>query len=273
VTVLDSRQVEETPEPDRVDLSRAQEQVLRAHGVTRSFGGVAAVADVSLEVARGRCVGLIGPNGAGKSTVLNMLAGSERADAGVVYLEDVDVTRLPAYQRARRGLIRTFQIASEFSNLTVLENLLVAAPSGPLNSLTSAFLPRRWLGLQDEALERAWTLLKGVNLEGKGDQLAGTLSGGERRLVEIVRALMSQPKILLLDEPTAGVNPARIRDVEDYLATVLADGVTILMVEHQLEVVNRLCDNVYVMAAGRIIATGSLEAVRQQPQVIDAYVG
>jgi ABC-type branched-subunit amino acid transport system ATPase component len=246
---------------------------LRAEGITRSFGGVTAVDGVDLQVATGQCVGLIGPNGAGKSTLLNILAGAERADSGSVFLEGRDVTKLPAYRRARLGLIRTFQIASEFSNLTVLENLLVAAPEPALNSLAAAFLRRRWTGPQAAALERAVALLQGVRLEEKADELAGTLSGGQRRLVEIVRALMSQPKILLLDEPTAGVDPGRIRDVEDYITTVRSSGVTILMVEHQLEVVNRVCDSVYVMAEGRVIASGSLDAVRRQREVVEAYVG
>jgi neutral amino acid transport system ATP-binding protein len=246
---------------------------LRAAGVTRSFGGVTAVDRVDLEVPRGQCVGLIGPNGAGKSTLLNILAGAERADAGAVFLGDRDVTKLPSYRRARLGLIRTFQIASEFSNLTVLENLLVASPEPVLNSLAAAFVVRRWRGPQQEALAQAVELLKGVRLEDKADDLAGTLSGGQRRLVEIIRALMSRPKILLLDEPTAGVDPGRIRDVENYITTVRSSGVTILMVEHQLEVVNRLCDTVYVMAEGRVIASGSLEAVRQQREVVEAYVG
>jgi neutral amino acid transport system ATP-binding protein len=247
--------------------------MLRAQGVTRTFGGVHAVDGVDLELPQGHCIGLIGPNGAGKSTLLNILAGAERADSGTVTLEGRDVTSLPAYKRARLGLIRTFQIASEFSNLTVLENLLVASPEPALNSLAAAFLPRRWSRLQAEALERALTLLEGVRLQEKGDELAGTLSGGQRRLVEIVRALMSRPKLLLLDEPTAGVDPRRILEVEDYIKTIQATGVTILLVEHQLEVVNRICDSVYVMAEGRVIASGPLAEVRRQREVVEAYVG
>jgi ABC-type branched-subunit amino acid transport system ATPase component len=247
--------------------------MLRAEGLRRSFGGVTAVDGVDLEVPRGHCVGLIGPNGAGKSTLLNILAGAESADTGSVWLDGRDVTKLPAYKRARLGLIRTFQIASEFSNLTVLENLLVAAPDPALNSLASAFLPWRWARPQEEALERALALLQGVRLEEKADELAGTLSGGQRRLVEITRALISSPKILLLDEPTAGVDPGRIGDIEEYIKEVQSSGVTILMVEHQLEVVDRACDSVYVMAEGRIIAYGSLDEVRQQREVVEAYVG
>ncbi len=247
--------------------------VLEAIAVRRAFGGVTAVDNVDVEVGRGQCVGLIGPNGAGKSTLLNVLAGAERPDSGRVRFESRDVTRLPAYRRARLGLIRTFQLASEFPNLTVLENLLAADPSPRLNSLAAAFLPPLGRRSEREALERANDLLKGIRLEEMGDELAGTLSGGQRRLVEIVRALMADPKVLLLDEPTAGVDPGRIREVEDYIKEVQRSGVTILMVEHQLEVVNRICDIVHVMAEGRIIASGTLDAVRQQEEVVAAYVG
>jgi branched-chain amino acid transport system ATP-binding protein len=241
--------------------------------VTRAFGGVQAVDHVDLEIGRGQSVGLIGPNGAGKSTLLNILAGAERPDSGSVFLEGRNITRLPAYRRARLGLVRTFQLASEFPNLTVLENLLVAAPGRALNSLAAAFLPPVWSGPEAETRERALELLRGIRLDHMADDLAGTLSGGQRRLVEIVRALMADPKILLLDEPTAGVDPRRIREVEDYIQQIQSTGVTILMVEHRLEVVNRICDIVHVMAEGRIIASGTLDAVRRQEEVVDAYVG
>jgi ABC-type branched-subunit amino acid transport system ATPase component len=247
--------------------------VLEAVSVRRAFGGVTAVDDVDLSVTRGQCVGLIGPNGAGKSTLLNVLAGAERPDSGRVLFEGRDVTRLPAYRRARLGLIRTFQMASEFPNLTVLENLLAADPTPRLNSLGAAFLPSIWRRREQAALEKAMNLLRGIRLDQLGDDLAGTLSGGQRRLVEIVRALMASPQILLLDEPTAGVDPGRIREVEEYVQEVQRSGVTILMVEHQLDVVNRICDEVHVMAEGRIIASGTLDAVRQQEQVVEAYVG
>jgi ABC-type branched-subunit amino acid transport system ATPase component len=247
--------------------------VLEAVAIGRSFGGVTAVDHVDLKVNRGQCVGLIGPNGAGKSTLLNVLAGAERPDVGRVLLDGRDVTRMPAYRRARLGLIRTFQIASEFPNLTVLENLVTADPTPSLNSLGAAFFPRVWRQREHAALERAMERLKGIRLDDLGDELAGTLSGGQRRLVEIVRALMAQPKVLLLDEPTAGVDPGRIREVEEYVQQVQRSGVTIVMVEHQLDVVNRICDDVHVMAEGRIIASGTLDEVRQQEEVVEAYVG
>jgi branched-chain amino acid transport system ATP-binding protein len=247
--------------------------ILKAVSVTRAFGGVRAVDHVDLEVQEGLCVGLIGPNGAGKSTLLNVLAGAERPETGSIFLGSRNITRLPAYRRARLGIVRTFQLASEFPNLTVLENLLAAAPSRALNSLAVALLPPLWAKTEQEALERALELLRGIRLDHMADELAGTLSGGQRRLVEIVRALMAEPKVLLLDEPTAGVDPGRLREVEDYIQHVQRAGVTILMVEHQLDVVSRICDIVHVMAEGRIIASGTLDAVRRQEHVVEAYVG
>jgi branched-chain amino acid transport system ATP-binding protein len=247
--------------------------ILKAVAITRAFGGVRAVDEVDLEVQRGQCVGLIGPNGAGKSTLLNVLAGAERPDSGAVYLEGRKVTRLAAYRRARLGMVRTFQLASEFPNLTVLENLLAASPSRVLNSLAASFIPPLWRAQEKQELERALELLRGIRLDHMADDLAGTLSGGQRRLVEIVRALMAEPKLLLLDEPTAGVDPGRMREVEEYIQQVQRAGVTILMVEHQLDVVSRICDLVHVMAEGRIIASGTLDAVRREEQVVEAYVG
>jgi ABC-type branched-subunit amino acid transport system ATPase component len=247
--------------------------ILEAISITRAFGGVRAVDNVDLKVPAGSCVGLIGPNGAGKSTLLNIVAGAERPDSGSVFLEGRNVTRLPAYRRARLGLVRTFQLASEFPNLTVLENLVAAAPARVLNSLPAALWPPAWSAPEKQALERALELLRGIRLDHMADELAGTLSGGQRRLVEIVRALMAQPRILLLDEPTAGVDPGRIREIEDYIQHLQGAGVTILMVEHRLEVVNRICDVVHVMAEGRIIASGTLDVVRQQEEVVEAYVG
>jgi ABC-type branched-subunit amino acid transport system ATPase component len=247
--------------------------ILKAVSIARAFGGVQAVDHVDLEVPTGLCVGLIGPNGAGKSTLLNVLAGAEKPDSGRVLFDGRDVTRLAAYRRGRLGLVRTFQLASEFPNLTVLENLLAAAPARVLNSLPAAFLPRLWSGPQQQALDRALELLRGIRLDHMADELAGTLSGGQRRLVEIVRALMAEPTVLLLDEPTAGVDRGRIREIEEYIQQVRTAGVTILMVEHQLDVVERICDVVHVMAEGRIIASGTLDAVRRQEEVVEAYVG
>ena len=168
-------------------------------------------------------------------------------------------------------MVRTFQLASEFPKLTVMENLLVGSRDRDMNSFAGCFWGRRWRRKEVELIDRAWALLERVNLASKSDQLAGTLSGGERRLVEIARALMTEPKLLLLDEPTAGVNPGRIREIEDHLRSIVDAGVTVLLVEHQLEVVDRVCDNVYVMANGSVLASGTLAELRKREDVLSAY--
>lgn len=256
----------------RVSLNGQRTSVMRAESVTRSFGGVRAVDGVSLEIEPGRCVGMIGPNGAGKSTLLNLLAGSDRCESGAIYVDDVNVTRLPAHRLGALGIIRTFQTASAFTGLTVLENVLVGCRERELNSFAGSFWPRRWRKREDEMIMRAWALLTDVRLESKAELLAGALSGGERRMVEIARALMSKPKVLLLDEPTAGVSLGRIRDVEDHIRRVVAAGVAVVLVEHELSVVDRLCDTVYVMGDGRIIGSGSLSELRRREDVVRAYL-
>lgn len=248
-----------------------QPAMLLAAGISRRFGGVVAVESASLEAQTGQCVGLIGPNGAGKSTLLNILAGSESCDAGRIEVDGHDVTRLPAHKRARLGIVRTFQLASEFSRLTVLENLLVGSRDPSMNSFAGCLSPRWWKDKESELVETALVLLDRVDLAEKADQLAGELSGGERRLVEITRALMADPKILLLDEPTAGVNPGRIPELEDHLRAIAASGVTVLLVEHKLDVIDRVCDNVYVMANGSVLASGQLATLRKREDVLSAY--
>ena len=255
-----------------VNLNGQRASVMRAESVARSFGGVRAVDGVSLEIEPGRCIGLIGPNGAGKSTLLNLLAGSDRCDSGAIYVGDVNVTRLPAYRHGALGIIRTFQTASAFTGLTVLENVLVGCRERELNSFAGSFWPRSWRKREDEMIARAWALLVDIRLESKAELLAGVLSGGERRLVEIARVLMSKPKVLLLDEPTAGVSMGRIRDVEDHISRIVAAGVAVVLVEHELGVVDRLCDTVYVMGNGRIISSGSLSELRRREDVVRAYL-
>jgi branched-chain amino acid transport system permease protein len=247
--------------------------VLRAAGVTRDFGGVRAVADVSLEVRKGTLTGLIGPNGAGKSTLLSMLAGTMPVSAGEIFYHERDVTGVPAYRRARLGLVRTFQLASEFKRLTVLENLLSAAPGNRGDSLRGALGGRRfWRGDEEAAIERARGLLDEFGLTAQADAYAGDLSGGQRRLVEIMRALMTSPEALLLDEPMAGVHPRLARQIGERLTALCAGGMTILMVEHELAIMDEFCDPVIVMADGRVLAEGTMGALRRRPEVVEAYL-
>ena len=247
--------------------------LLRAEGVERHFEGLRAVDGVSLAVSPGRITGLIGPNGAGKSTLLAVLAGTLPASAGRILFDGKDVTHLPAYQRARRGLARTFQLSSEFGQLTVLENLLVAVPQHRGDSLSGALRGRAYWWAEERTLvERARELLARFRMSEKESEPAASLSGGQKRLVEIMRALMLQPRVLLLDEPMAGVHPAVVEEIAAVLEGVREDGLAILMVEHELSMVDRLCDPVIVMAQGKIIGRGSMSALRQQREIVDAYL-
>jgi branched-chain amino acid transport system ATP-binding protein len=232
-----------------------------------------AVDGVSMEVERGKITGLIGPNGAGKSTFMAVLAGTLPASSGSIIFEGEDITSLPSYSRARRGLVRTFQLPSEFSQLTVLENLLVAAPSNRGDSLLGALLGRRyWMEDERRIIAEARALLKRFRMSEKESDYAGTMSGGQKRLIEIMRALMLKPRVLLLDEPMSGVHPRVVQEIQHYLESLRAEGMTILMVEHELHMVERLCDSVFVMAQGRIIGSGTMANLRRQKEIVDAYL-
>jgi ABC-type branched-subunit amino acid transport system ATPase component len=247
--------------------------VLRAEGLERQFGGVRAVAGVSIAVNRGTLTGLIGPNGAGKSTLLAMLAGTLPPSAGLISYDGRDVTAMPAYKRARLGLVRTFQLASEFKRLTVLENLLAAVPGHRGDSMRGALRgPRYWRQDEAAAVTRARVLLDRFGLTAHENTYAGDLSGGQRRLVEIMRALMAEPTVLLLDEPMAGVHPALARRIGELLTGLCADGLTILMVEHELAIMDEFCDPVIVMAEGTVLAEGTMRALRGRPEVVEAYL-
>ena len=261
-----TRSVPSSVEPD-------EGVVLRTADVTRDFGGVHAVAGVSIEVRRGTLTGLIGPNGAGKSTLLAMLAGTMPVTSGQVIYAGADVTGVPAYRRARLGLVRTFQLASEFKRLTVMENLLSAVPVNRGDSLAGALRGRRyWRPDEEAAIARARALLDRFGLSGYADTYAGDLSGGQRRLTEIMRALMTEPTMLLLDEPMAGVHPRLARQIGAQLLGLCAEGMTILMVEHELAIMDEFCDPVIVMAEGTVLATGTMAALRARTEVVEAYL-
>ncbi|MGN6872178.1 MAG: branched-chain amino acid ABC transporter ATP-binding protein/permease [Solirubrobacteraceae bacterium] len=247
--------------------------ILSCTGLTRSFEGVHAVDDVSLSFERGRLTGIIGPNGAGKSTALAMLAGTLHPTAGTVTYRDRDVTGLPAYRRARLGLVRTFQLASEFKRLTVIENLLSAIPDQRGDSVKGALLGRRYWGAEErDAVAQAEAMLERFGLLGLADRYAGDLSGGQRRLVEIMRALMTQPEVLLLDEPMAGVHPQLAHQIGMRLVSLCEAGMTVVMVEHELSIMDEFCDPVIVMAEGRVLAEGTMETLRTREEVVEAYL-
>jgi ABC-type branched-subunit amino acid transport system ATPase component len=248
--------------------------LLTVTDLKRSFGGVHAVDGVSFYVEQGSITGLIGPNGAGKSTALGTIAGALAADAGTVEFDGEEITKLAPMKRARRGLIRTFQTSSEFDRLTVLENLLVGDQSHPGESLLGALVwgKRSWRAHEAALVARARELLDSFQMGDKEDEWAGNLSGGQKRLLEIMRGLMAEPKLLLLDEPMAGVNPTLTRVIEKHLQRLGEQGLTMLMIEHELGVVDRLCDRVVVMAQGKVISEGTMETLRRDQEVLDAYL-
>ena len=259
--------------PPAVEPPGDREVVLEAVDVSREFGGVRAVNGVSFRVRHGTLTGLIGPNGAGKSTLLAMLAGTLPVSGGKIYYQGRDVTHLPAYRRARLGLVRTFQLASEFKRLTVMENLLTAVPDNRGDSFRGALAGRRyWRGDEAAAIARAEALLERFGLDGYANSYAGDLSGGQRRLVEIMRALMAEPRVLLLDEPMAGVHPNLARQIGNQLVALCAEGLTVLMVEHELAIMDEFCDPVVAMAEGAVLAEGTMAELRSRSEVVEAYL-
>jgi branched-chain amino acid transport system permease protein len=261
-----------TPDPSAASPDGAEGLVVS--GLGRSFGGVQAVRDVSLTIPLRTVTGIIGPNGAGKSTLLHVIAGSIAPSAGTVSFCGQDITGLGPHKIAKHGLIRTYQLSSEFKRLTVMENLLVAAPDQRGEQFRVLLLGARWWRKQERAnVELAWQLLARFEMTHIANEYAGELSGGQKRLVEIMRALMARPKMLLLDEPMAGVNPSLARTVETYLHRLGdEEGMTMLIVEHELSILERICARVIVMADGAVIADGTMSEVREQPEVIKAYV-
>jgi ABC-type branched-subunit amino acid transport system ATPase component len=250
-----------------------RDAILTCEGVSVAFGGLRAVDNASLSVRRGSITGLIGPNGAGKSTLVNVLSGHLRGQAGHVMFDTADTTAFPPHRVARRGLVRTFQLSSEFPRMTVLENMMVSPEHVGASFWTGVFARRRWKGQEYELLVRARALLDEFGLLSLADEYAGNLSGGQKRLLELARALMRDPTLLLLDEPMAGVAPSMVdRLVDEILDINRRRGVTVLIVEHDLEVIERLCSTVLVMIQGQVMAEGNMQDLREDERVIEAYL-
>jgi ABC-type branched-subunit amino acid transport system ATPase component len=253
--------------------ARPTTAALEVHDVVREFGGVHAVDGASFSVPPGRITGLIGPNGAGKSTMVGLISGMIKPTAGTIHFTGQDITRLAPYRIARLGVTRTFQLSSEFTKLTVLENLLVAVPGqAGENFLGAVFRARHWKLQERELVDEARAMLARFEMTAKEEEYAGNLSGGQKRLVEIMRGLMAKPELLLLDEPLAGVNPSLAHRILGYLEGLRDEGLTMLMVEHDLHAVGRVCDPVIVMAQGKVVAQGSLDELRANEEVRNAYL-
>ena len=252
----------------------AGEPILAVHGLAKHYGGVAAVQDCSFSVRRGSITGLVGPNGAGKSTAINLICGLVPPDAGVVVLDGEEIQGRPLHWTSKRGLIRTFQVAREWPKLTVLENVLAAAPDTDREALWRSFLARRALRESELQLQkRALEIIGRLNLSAVTHELAGRLSGGQKRLLEFARAAMIEPRVLLLDEPLAGVNPVLSEEIARAIAAMRDRGTTVLVIEHNLRFVEQNCETVVVMAQGRVISEGPMSELRKSEEVVEAYLG
>jgi branched-chain amino acid transport system ATP-binding protein/neutral amino acid transport system ATP-binding protein len=248
--------------------------LLSIRGLRRSFYGVTALAGVDLDVAPGTITGLIGPNGAGKTTLFNCITGLIPPDGGSVAFAGRDITGWRADRVTRAGLVRTFQTARGFPRLSVMENLLLYGADQPGEAIGHALLrPRAGAARENALIARARAIAARLKLAALLDNPASDLSGGQKKLLELGRALMTDPKLILLDEPIAGINPTLANELADHLRALRGEGITFLVIEHQMDMIARLCDPVIVMAEGRRLVEGSFAEVAADPRVQEAYMG
>ncbi|HEY8347109.1 MAG TPA: ABC transporter ATP-binding protein [Symbiobacteriaceae bacterium] len=249
--------------------------LLECQSVSRHFGGLKAVSNFSLSLERGELVGLIGPNGAGKTTVFNIITGVFPPTEGKVLLEGRDLTGLKPYKITRMGIARTFQNIRIFKQMTVLDNVRAVMEARAGYNLVDALVRTpRFRRREAEMTREAEELLERLDLAHRRDALAGSLPYGEQRRLEIARALATRPKVLLLDEPAAGMNPSEVDNLVDLIRGIREDfGLTILLIEHQMSLVNRLCERLVVLDFGEIIATGTPKEIQRNPRVLEAYLG
>ncbi len=258
---------------DPVPGAKKPDPILVADGVTRRFGGLTAVDVDHVEIQRGSITALIGPNGAGKSTFFNLLTGFDKPDDGTWTFNGVSLSGVPPHRVARRGMVRTFQLTKALSRLTVMQNMLLGATGQKGESFLRAIFPPIWRAQERANTARAEELLGRFRLDTKRDDFAGTMSGGQRKLLEMARALMVGPEMVMLDEPMAGVNPALTQSLLGHVKSLREEGMTVLFVEHDMDMVRDISDWVLVMAQGRIIAEGPPEQIMANEAVIDAYLG
>ena len=247
--------------------------IVTMDGISRRFGGLTAVDVEHLEIPRGAITALIGPNGAGKTTLFNLLTGFDKPDTGNWTFSGKSLAGIPAFKVAQMGQVRTFQLTKALSLLTVLENMKLGSKEQKGESLLYAVFPFLWKAKEVEIEAKAMELLKRFKLDAKKDDFAASLSGGQRKLLEMARALMTDPVLVMLDEPMAGVNPALTQSLLEHVLALKTEGMTVLFVEHDMHMVRHIADWVVVMAEGKVVAEGPPEQVMKNPAVIDAYLG
>ena len=243
--------------------------------ISKNFGGVKAVDNVSLKISKGSITGLIGPNGAGKSTLFNIIAGNIKPNSGKVFLDNEDITNFPSHILFHKGLLRTFQIAHEFSTLTVLENLMVVPGMQSGEKLIDAWFRPKIVNIEEKRIrEKAMDVVNFLNLNHLSHEIAGNLSGGQKKLLELGRTMMVDPKVILLDEVGAGVNRTLLNEIINAIIRMNKEhGYTFCMIEHDMDLISRLCNPVIVMAEGGVLTEGTIDDVKTNEEVIEAYLG
>jgi branched-chain amino acid transport system ATP-binding protein len=254
---------------------QSDSNILQIDNLSKYFGGLAAVSDCSLKIKKGSITGIIGPNGSGKTTLFNLIAGNLKTSKGTVFFNDENITDVPSYELFSKGLLRTFQIAHEFTNLTVLENLMMVPGNQSGESLVNALLKPELIRKEEEAIKlKAFEVIDFLNLKHLANELAGNLSGGQKKLLELGRTMMVDAKLVLLDEVGAGVNRTLLKDIGTAILRLNKEqGYTFCMIEHDMDFISRLCDPVIVMAEGSVLFEGTSEEVKKDEKVIESYLG
>ena len=251
------------------------ENILEINNLSKYFGGLAAVSDCSLNVKKGTITGIIGPNGSGKTTLFNLIAGNLKSSAGSVLFNNENITDIPSYELFSKGLLRTFQIAHEFTNLTVLENLMMVPGNQSGEKLMTALLNPKLVKKEEEIVkQKAYEVIEFLNLKHLANELAGNLSGGQKKLLELGRTMMVNAKVVLLDEVGAGVNRTLLKDIGTAIQRLNKEkGYTFCMIEHDMDFIKRMCDPVIVMAEGSVLFEGTPDEVMKNEKVIESYLG
>ena len=256
-------------------MQTSTDTILQVEHLSKNFGGLAAVANCSLKIKKGSITGVIGPNGSGKTTLFNLIAGNLKPNEGKVYLYDEDITGIPSYELFSKGLLRTFQIAHEFTNLSVLENLMMVPGNQSGEQLTNAWFKSKKVQGEEELINRkAMEVIKFLNLTHLAQELAGNLSGGQKKLLELGRTMMVDAKVVLLDEVAAGVNRTLLKEISRAILRLNKEqGYTFCMIEHDMDFINRMCNPVIVMSEGTVLFQGTPDQVMNNEQVIESYLG